>query len=76
MRYFSLADHVKVEAFDHDTSIITVMCPKDLARDILLLTDALAQASRFISVRGRVAHASLMAKEKRELLKAGSQIGS
>lgn len=64
MQYF-MADNVKIEALDDLTSIITIQCPTALATDILSLIDHLAHASRWLSIRGRVSHASLKARVSR-----------
>jgi len=64
MLYF-MRDHVKIEAMDSTTSIITIQCDSEIANDILLLTDYLAHASRWVKTQIRVERASLAGRVKR-----------
>jgi len=58
MLYF-MADHVKIEAMDSNTSIITIQCPSAIATDILTLIDYLAHASRWLKIRISASRSSL-----------------
>lgn len=60
-----MKDHVKIEAMDLDTSIITIQCPSSIAKELLQFIDVMIHVARWTDRRLRMNRASLAGRLSR-----------
>ena len=61
MLYFA-RDHIKIEAMDENTSIITIQCPNEISKELITLLDTLSAASRWVTTQIRMERCTLVNK--------------